>query len=82
VKEYKVVTLKLGFRNRIQKFEDVLNQFAREGWILKEIPQGWNSIVLERDKNRYKSSQLLGILTRSRYGAQNSAVLVFLKFFR
>lgn len=36
----------------------------------------------ERDKNRYKSSQLLGILTRSRYGAQNSAVLVFLKFFR
>ena len=52
VKEYKVVTLKLGFRNRIQKFEDLLNQFAREGWILKEIPQGWNSIVLERDKNR------------------------------
>jgi hypothetical protein len=52
VKEYKVVTLKLGFRNRIQKFEDVLNQFAREGWVLKEIPQGWNSIVLERDKNR------------------------------
>lgn len=52
MKEYKVVTLKLGFRNRIQKFEDVLNQFAREGWILKEIPHGWNSIVLERDKNR------------------------------
>ncbi|TXD48749.1 DUF4177 domain-containing protein [Polaribacter sp. IC073] len=52
MKEYKLVELKLGFRNRIQKFEDVLNQHAREGWVLKEIPQGWNSIILERNKNR------------------------------
>jgi len=52
MKEYKVITLKLGFRNRIQKFEELLNQYAREGWILKEIPTNWNAIVLERDKNR------------------------------
>jgi hypothetical protein len=52
MKEYKIVQLKLGFRNRIQTFEDLLNQYAREGWVYKEIPPGWNSAVLERDKNR------------------------------
>jgi hypothetical protein len=52
LKEYKVVTLKLGFRNRIQKFEDVLNQYAREGWVVKSIAESWISVVLERDKNR------------------------------
>ena len=52
MKEYNVVTLKLGFRNRNQNFEDLLNQYAREGWTLKEVPTNWNSIILERDKNR------------------------------
>lgn len=52
MKEYKVVTLKLGLRNRIEKFEDLLNQYAREGWVLKEMPTNWNAIVLERNKNR------------------------------
>ena len=52
MKEYKVVTLKLGFTNRVQKLEDLLNQYAREGWALKEMPTNWNAIVRERDKNR------------------------------
>ena len=52
MKEYKVVTLKLGFRNRTQNFEDLLNQYAREGWTLKDVPTNWNSMILERDKNR------------------------------
>ena len=52
MKEDKIVQLKLGFRNRIQTFEDLLNQYAREGWVYKEMPPGWNSVVLERDKNR------------------------------
>ena len=52
MKEYKVVELKLGLRNRGQKFEDLLNQYAREGWSFVEIPYGWNSVILERDKNR------------------------------
>lgn len=52
MKEYKVIQPKLGFRNRIQNFEDLLNQYAREGWVLKDVAQGWVSIVLERDKNR------------------------------
>ena len=51
MKEYKVVTLKLGFRNRIQNFEDLLKQYAREGCVYKEVPSGWNSVILERDKN-------------------------------
>ena len=52
MKEYKVVTLKLGFRNRVQNFENLLNQYAREGWKYVESPQGWNSVIFERDKNR------------------------------
>ncbi|MEN8878739.1 MAG: DUF4177 domain-containing protein [Polaribacter sp.] len=52
MKEYKVVELKLGFRNRTQNFEDLLNQHAREGWRFVKIPHGWNSMILERDKNR------------------------------
>lgn len=52
MKEYKVVELKLGFRNRTQNFEDLLNQYAREGWSMVQIPNGWNSVILERDKNR------------------------------
>ncbi|QXP68559.1 DUF4177 domain-containing protein [Polaribacter sp. AHE13PA] len=52
MKEYKIVELKLGLRNRVQNFEDLLNQYAREGWIYKEVPQGWNSVIFERDKNR------------------------------
>lgn len=43
---------KLGFRNIHQKLEDLLNQDAREGWEIKDIAQGWSSIVFERDKNR------------------------------
>jgi len=51
MKEYKVMIPKLGFRNRVQNLEDMLNQFAREGWQYKEITSG-GLLVLERDKNR------------------------------
>lgn len=52
MKEYKVVPMKLGLRNRNQNFEDLLNQYAREGWKYADIPYGWNSVILEREKNR------------------------------
>ncbi len=52
MKEYKVVQLKLGLRNRVQIFEDLLNQYAREDWSVVNIPQGWSVVVFERDKNR------------------------------
>ncbi|MCD2261019.1 hypothetical protein [Psychroserpens luteolus] len=52
MKEYKVVVPKLGFRNRTKHFEDLLNQYSREGWVVNHITQGWTSVVFERDKNR------------------------------
>ena len=52
MKEYKVIQPKLGFRSRFQNFEDLLNQYAREGWIVKHVGQSWSSVVFERDKNR------------------------------
>ncbi|WP_225035473.1 DUF4177 domain-containing protein [Winogradskyella sp. SM1960] len=52
MKEYKVVIPKLGFRNRVQNFEDFLNQYAREGWVVNQIAVNWATVVFERDKNR------------------------------
>lgn len=53
MKEYKVETPSLGFRNRAGKLEDFLNNKAREGWSLKEIVlgEGGYVIVFERNKN-------------------------------
>ncbi|TCI91894.1 DUF4177 domain-containing protein [Tenacibaculum sp. M341] len=51
MKEYKVVMPKLGFSNRLKKYEDFLNQYAREGWVVNHVsPHG--TVVFERDKNR------------------------------
>lgn len=52
MKEYKVIMLKLGITKRAEKLEDTLNQYAREGWQLSHMAQGWVSMVLVRDKNR------------------------------
>ena len=52
MKEYKVILPKLGLRNRIQKYEDILNQYAREGWVVKHIVPNSAMVILERDKNR------------------------------
>ena len=52
MKEYKVIKPRLGVLKREIKMQDLLNQHAREGWILKDVGQAWSSIILERDKNR------------------------------
>lgn len=51
MKEYKVVMPSLGLTKRIEKLEDILNQYAREGWVYKQITSG-GVLVLERSKNR------------------------------
>ena len=52
MKEYKVVSPKLGMSRRNEKFEDLLNQHAREGWQVKFIGSNTYMVVFERDKNR------------------------------
>lgn len=52
MKEYKVVMPKLGLRDRITKYEDFLNQYAREGWVVKHIVPNSSMVIFERDKNR------------------------------
>ena len=52
MKEYKVVTPKLGLRGRNEKLEDLLNQHAREGWSPTFVGQNTYIIICERDKNR------------------------------
>ena len=52
MKEYKVINPSLGLSKRNQKLEDLLNQYAREGWQVCHIAQSAYFIVFERDKNR------------------------------
>lgn len=51
MKEYKVVTPKLGISKRMEKLEDLLNQYARERWEVKHVAQSAYFIVFEREKN-------------------------------
>lgn len=51
MKEYKVVTPKLGLSRRHEKLEDLLNQYARERWVVNFIGQNTYMIVFEREKN-------------------------------
>lgn len=55
MKEYKVVKPKLGWRNPVEKLEELLNNYAKQGWISKNITPHQHTIshiVFERDKNR------------------------------
>ena len=55
MKEYKVIKPKLGWRNATEKFEDLLNTHAKQGWTVKNITSNQHLItfvVFERDKNR------------------------------
>ena len=54
--EYKVISPNLGFRNRAQKLQDFINNYAVESWTLKTITNnkhgGIAFLVFEREKNR------------------------------
>lgn len=52
MKEYKVVTPKLGISRRNEKLEDLMNQYAREGWVVNHVAQSAYFLIFERDKNR------------------------------
>ncbi|WP_299065008.1 DUF4177 domain-containing protein [uncultured Polaribacter sp.] len=51
MKEYKVVQPKTGFRKFYERYEELLNQHAREGWEVCQILPSLK-IVFVRDKNR------------------------------
>jgi hypothetical protein len=52
MKEYKVITWKMGMTKNEIRLEDTLNQYAREGWVVTHISEHSTRIVFERDKNR------------------------------
>jgi hypothetical protein len=55
MKEYKVIKPKLGWRNATEKFEDLLNTHAKQGWEVNTITFNDHHIsfvVFERNKNR------------------------------
>jgi len=52
MKEYKVTSWKVGLTNNNQRLEDLLNEYAKQGWVLKEVAEQSYRIIFERDKNR------------------------------
>lgn len=52
MKEYKVVKWKMGLTQNDQRLENVLNQHAISGWVVRHISDNSARIVFERDKNR------------------------------
>lgn len=52
MKEYKVISWKMGLTRNNEKLEDTLNQYAKMGWRVISIGEQNYRIVLERDKNR------------------------------
>lgn len=52
MKEYKVITWKMGLSRNNERLEDALNEHARSGWRVVHIAEQSSRIVFERDKNR------------------------------
>lgn len=52
MKEYKVISWKMGLSKNNERLEDILNEHARSGWQAIHIGEQSTRIVLERDKNR------------------------------
>ena len=54
MKEYKVVKPNLGWKNKSEKLEEILNNHAKQGWVLHTINRNetYLQIIFERNKNR------------------------------
>jgi len=54
MKEYKVIKPSLGWKNKSEKLEEILNNHAKQGWVLHNlnVNGGYVQIIFERNKNR------------------------------
>jgi indole-3-glycerol phosphate synthase len=52
MKEYKVISPSLGWKNKNGKLEEILNNYAKQGWVLHSASQGFLQLIFERNKNR------------------------------
>lgn len=52
MKEYKVVSWKMGLSGNNERLEDILNEYAKQGWRVLQVGENFQRIVFERDKNR------------------------------
>jgi hypothetical protein len=52
MKEYKVIRPNLGWKNRNEKLEEILNNHAKQGWVLHTATNGFLQLIFERSKNR------------------------------
>ncbi|MGG8497830.1 DUF4177 domain-containing protein [Tenacibaculum sp. TC6] len=52
MKEYKVISWKMGLSGNNQRLEETLNSYAKQGWRVISIGEQTTRIVFERDKNR------------------------------
>ena len=52
MKEYKVISWKMGLTKNDERLEETLNQHAMSGWHVIHISENSARIVFERQKNR------------------------------
>ncbi len=52
MKEYKVVSWKMGLTGNNDRLEDTLNEYAKQGWRVTQVAENFQRIIFERDKNR------------------------------
>lgn len=52
MKEYKVVSWKMGLTGNNDRLEDTLNEYAKQGWQVTQVVENFQRIIFERDKNR------------------------------
>ncbi|MCF2876283.1 MULTISPECIES: DUF4177 domain-containing protein [unclassified Tenacibaculum] len=55
MKEYKIIHRKFSWRNGREKFQDEINNHAKQGWRvvnIYSISDGYVEALLEKDKNR------------------------------
>jgi hypothetical protein len=55
MKEYKIIKQPVSWRNSQQKFEDELNNYAKQGWRVVNVYSASNGLInalLEKNKDR------------------------------
>ncbi|GGG54118.1 DUF4177 domain-containing protein [Bizionia arctica] len=52
MKEYKVISWKMGLSKNDERLEEALNQHAMSGWRVIHVSENSARIVFERERNR------------------------------
>ncbi|RNC87484.1 MAG: DUF4177 domain-containing protein [Allomuricauda sp.] len=52
MKEYKVISWKMGLSANNERLEGTLNEYAKQGWTVLQVAENFQRVIFVRDKNR------------------------------